>query len=71
MKGKNLQIQSLLKEGYTVFYSNLYGKNWGSEKAVKLAKRLYEHIIRSEIMNDKIHIIAEGMGALVALKLLQ
>ena len=69
-EGKNLQIQSLLKEGYTVFYSNLYGKNWGSKKAVKLAKRLYEHIIRSEIMNDKIHIIGEGMGALVALKLL-
>ena len=27
-------------------------------------------MIRTEIMNDKIHIIAEGMGALVALKLL-
>jgi hypothetical protein len=69
-EGKHLQVQSLLQEGYTVFYSNLYGKNWGSKKAVKLAKRLYEYVIRSEIMNDKIHIIAEGMGALVALKLL-
>lgn len=70
-EGKHLQVQSLLQEGYTVFYSNLYGKNWGSKKAVKLAKRLYEYVIRSEIMNDKIHIIAEGMGALVALKLLR
>lgn len=69
-EGKNLQVKSLLQEGYTVFYSNLYGKNWGSDKAVKLAKRLYEYVIRSEIMNNKIHIIAEGMGALVALKLL-
>jgi hypothetical protein len=69
-EGKNLQVQTLLKEGYTIFYSNLYGKNWGSETAVKLAKRLYEHMRRTEIMNDKIHIIAEGMGALVALKLL-
>lgn len=69
-EGKNLQVQSLLQEGYTVFYSNLYGKNWGSKKAVKLAKRLYEYVIRAEIMNNKIHIIAEGMGALVALKLL-
>ncbi len=69
-EGRNSQVHSLLQEGYTVFYSNLYGKNWGSKKAVKLAKRLYGYTIRSEIMNNKIHIIAEGMGALVALKLL-
>src|SRR4051794_28257382 len=69
-EGKDMLLKSLQKAGYTIFYSNLYGRNWGSDKAVKLAKRLYEYMIRSEIMNRKIHIIAEGMGALVALKLL-
>ena len=66
-----MQLKSLQKAGYTIFYSNLYGKNWGSEKAVKLAKRLYEYMIRTEIMNEKIHVVAEGMGALAALKLLE
>ncbi|MBY0121038.1 hydrolase [Bacillus sp. S/N-304-OC-R1] len=69
-EGKAALIKTLKEEGYTIFYSNLYGKNWGNEKAVRLARRLYEHIIRTEIINGKIHLIAEGMGALVALKLL-
>ena len=63
-------ISQLKNEGYTAFYSNLYRKNWGSSRAVKLAKQLYEFIIRTEILNGKIHLFAEGMGALVALKLL-
>lgn len=70
-EGKSSFITALKEAGYTVFYSNLYGRNWGSEKAVKLAKRLYEYIIRTEIINHKIHLIAEGMGALVAMKLLE
>ncbi|MDZ5470330.1 hydrolase [Bacillus sp. 31A1R] len=69
-EGKFAIINKLRDEGYTIFYSNLYGKNWGSEKAVHLAKRLYEYMIRTEIINSKIHIIAEGMGSLVAIKLL-
>lgn len=69
-EGKDMLLKSLQNAGYTIFYSNLYGRNWGSDKAVKLARRLYEYVMRSEIMNDKIHIVAEGMGALVALKLL-
>lgn len=69
-EGKYSLIQKLKEEGYTVFYSNLYRKNWGSRKAVQLAKRLYEFIIRTEIINDKIHLLAEGMGALVALQLM-
>jgi hypothetical protein len=70
-EGKMALIDSLKNSGYTVFYSNLYGKNWGSDKAVKLAKRLYEFVIRTEIINHKIHLLAEGMGALVALKLME
>lgn len=70
-EGKCTLLKSLQDSGYTLFYSNLYGRNWGSGKAVKLARRLYDHMIRSEILNTKIHIIAEGMGALAALKLLK
>ncbi|WNS76852.1 hydrolase [Bacillus sp. DTU_2020_1000418_1_SI_GHA_SEK_038] len=69
-EGKSAILNMLKDEGYIIFYSNLYRKNWGSEKAVKLARRLYEHIIRTEIINPKINLIAEGMGALIALKLM-
>ncbi|PLR82010.1 hydrolase [Bacillus canaveralius] len=68
-EGKNTLLKKLKESGYTVFYSNLYGKNWGSKKAAKLAHRLYEHIMKNEILNEKVHILAEGMGALTALKL--
>ncbi|MBY6036340.1 alpha/beta hydrolase [Fictibacillus nanhaiensis] len=64
-------IQSLKKEGYTIFYSNLYGRHWGSPKAVTLAKRLYHYVMKHEILNPRIHVIAEGMGALAALRLME
>ncbi|WP_160724680.1 hydrolase [Bacillus sp. USDA818B3_A] len=70
-EGKLAIINELKDAGYTIFSSNLYGRNWGSEKAVELAQRLYQHVIRSEILNNKIHVLAEGMGALVAVKLLE
>lgn len=70
-EGKAALLSCLTNSGYTVFYSNLYGKNWGSRKAVNLAKSLYEFITRNEIINSKIHLLAEGMGALVAIKLLE
>ncbi|MFP5110916.1 hydrolase [Bacillaceae bacterium C204] len=70
-EGKLAIIDELKEKGYTIFSSNLYGRNWGSENAVELAERLYQHVIRSEILNNKIHILAEGMGALVALKLME
>ncbi|WP_075981445.1 alpha/beta fold hydrolase [Bacillus massilinigeriensis] len=69
-EGKQMLINQLKNAGYTIFYSNLYGKNWGSRKAVKLAESLYEYIRRTEIINERIHLVAEGMGALVALQLL-
>ncbi|WP_342430250.1 hydrolase [Neobacillus sp. FSL H8-0543] len=70
-EGKLAIINHFKKTGYTIFSSNLYGRNWGSENAVELARRLYNQVIRSEILNNKIHIVAEGMGALVALKLME
>ncbi|QCJ41750.1 hydrolase [Bacillus sp. S3] len=70
-EGKLAIIDELKDAGYTIFSSNLYGRNWGSDKAVELAQRLYQHVIRSEILNNKIHILAEGMGALVAVRLME
>lgn len=70
-EGKLSLIRKLKEQGYTIFYSNLYGKHWGSDKAVDMARCLYEHVIRTEIINEKIHIIAEGMGSLAALKLMK
>ncbi|RSD29385.1 hydrolase [Mesobacillus subterraneus] len=70
-EGKRSVLNTWKGEGYTVFYSNLYGKHWGSEKAVDLAMRLCSHIMRNEILNNSFHVVAEGMGTLVALKLLE
>jgi hypothetical protein len=70
-EGKLAIINQLRESGYTIFSSNLYGRNWGSDQAVDLAQRLYQQVIRSEILNYKVHLIAEGMGALVAVKLME
>lgn len=70
-EGRMAMINQFKEAGYTIFSSNLYGRNWGSGKAAELALRLYQYVIRSEIMNGKIHILAEGMGALVAVKLFE
>lgn len=70
-EGKLAIINQLKESGYTIFSSNLYGRNWGSDHAVELAQRLYQQVIRSEILNNKVHLIAEGMGALVAIRLME
>ncbi len=70
-EGKLEIIHKLKEAGYTIFSSNLYGCHWGSDRAAELAERLYQHVIRNEILNNKIHIIAEGMGALASIKLLE
>lgn len=70
-KGRRQLLCELLEYGYTVFYSHLYGRHWGSPKAVRLAKQLVYYVLKSEILNNRIYILAEGMGALVALQLLE
>jgi hypothetical protein len=70
-EGRLAIINYLKEKGYTIFSSNLYGRNWGSESAVELAHSVYQHVLRCEILNSKIHILAEGMGALVAVRLLE
>lgn len=63
-------IEELKNTGYTVVYSNLFGRNWGSDEACLFFQRVYDDVMKREILNKKIHVIAEGMGALVAAKLI-
>ncbi|KEK24833.1 hydrolase [Bacillus gaemokensis] len=63
-------LNGLIEKGYTVFSSNLYGRHWGNDQSVRLAKRLYHIVMRKETLNEKIHILAEGMGSLVALEMM-
>jgi hypothetical protein len=65
--GKRRILTDLKEAGYTTFTSNFHGKHWGSQKAVLLADKLYGYVMRKEILNNRIHILAEGMGALAAL----
>jgi hypothetical protein len=69
--GRCQLIEELREYGYTIFYSNLYGRHWGSPKAVRLAKQLIYYVLKSEILNNRIYLLAEGMGALVALRLIE
>jgi hypothetical protein len=69
--GRYTFLETFLKNGYTVFYSNLYGRNWGSPAAVTLAKRLYHIVMKNEILNENIHLLLEGMGALTGLQLME
>ncbi|KGX87735.1 hypothetical protein [Pontibacillus litoralis] len=61
-------LQALLEEGYTLFTSHLYGNGWGSSQSIDLLHHVYQLVKRQEIVNPHIHVIAEGMGALTALK---
>lgn len=63
-------IEQLIEAGYTVVYSNLFGRNWGSDDACQFLQRIYREVLNKEILNKKVHVIAEGMGALVAAKVL-
>ncbi|WP_419883423.1 hydrolase [Peribacillus sp. B-H-3] len=67
-----LQILESLKEyGYTLFSSNFHGVKWESQRSFELAVKLYFLIMKSEILNSKIHILAEGTGALPAMKFME
>ncbi|WP_059103972.1 hypothetical protein [Shouchella shacheensis] len=62
-------VDKLLEEGYTVLTSSLYEKHWGGERAVNHASQLVHLLLKKETLNDRIHILAEGTGALVARQL--
>ncbi|SDZ01377.1 hypothetical protein SAMN05421736_10582 [Evansella caseinilytica] len=63
-------FDNLLNEGYTIFYSNQGGAHWGNERLSSITERLTKYVLKNEIVNEHIHIFAEGMGALIALRLM-
>lgn len=69
--GRNQLLTGLRNKGYTLVNSNLFGRHWGSEKAVAYAKQLIHYVFKQEILNEKIHLLAEGTGALIADELLR
>lgn len=64
-------LEALLDRGYTIYFSNYFGQHMGSDAAARLAKDLYEYVKRTEILNERIHIIAENLGAKIALRFLE
>jgi len=62
--GKRQMVEHLLEKGYTLFGTNL-GAHWGRKETADRLAELYAHFIRQEIVNEKIHLFAEGTGALL------
>lgn len=69
--GRNQLITELMNEGYTLFHSNLYGNHWGSPRSVTMAKQLYHLVMKKEILNQRIHLLIDGMGGLTGLQLMK
>ncbi|MGD6817650.1 hypothetical protein ACQCVE_11355 [Metabacillus sp. 113a] len=69
--GRKQLLAALRKAGFTIIQSNLHGSHWGSPKAGNLAEKLLHLLPKKEILNDKVHILAEGTGALAAMDLMQ
>ncbi|MGE6630966.1 hypothetical protein [Bacillus sp. NPDC077027] len=67
--GRSQLLTGLRDDGYTLFNSHLHGNHWGCEKAVFDAKQLIHYTLKQEILNREIHVLADGMGALIAMKL--
>lgn len=68
---RRLILKALLEKGYTIYFSNFFGQHMGNDAACDLARDLYEYMKRTEILNERIHIIAENLGAKIALHFLQ
>jgi len=64
-------LRELVECGYTIYYTNLGGNHMGNPKAIEQVRHLYEYVKRSEILNDKVHVIAEGFGAIIAINLMK
>lgn len=68
--GRNQLISELMNKGYTLFHSNLFGNHWGSPRSVTMAKQLYHLVMKKEILNQRIHLLVDGMGGLTGLQLM-
>jgi|GEM_PF-5235049 hypothetical protein len=58
-------LTALLNEGYLIFYPDMTGHLFRMKETEDLVMDLYEKIRRQEILNPRIHIIAEGTGTFV------
>ena len=67
---RKLMLNSLVEAGYTIFYSNQGGSHWGNDRILRVTERLIQYVLKTEILNKNIHIVAEGMGALLAIRLM-
>ncbi|MDQ0207929.1 alpha/beta fold hydrolase [Alkalicoccobacillus murimartini] len=67
---KKIVLEHLLNNGYTVFTSDLHPHHWGNEAACAHSEQLIHFLLKSEIINKRIHVFAEGWGAVLAIKLL-
>lgn len=64
-------LSNLVEQGYTVFYSNLMGRQWGSPDAVNFISKIFKWVSKDCTLNPNYHILAEGTGAITALMLTQ
>ncbi|ADU31177.1 hypothetical protein [Evansella cellulosilytica] len=67
---RNQFLNRLIDEGYTVFYCDPKHIHWGNDQVFHVVERLVKYVLTSEIINEKIHIFAEGIGALIAFRLM-
>lgn len=68
---KQVFLERLLEHGYTVLTSELAPNHWGNEAACMDSEQLIHLLLKTEIVNKRIHLFAEGWGAIAAIKLLR
>ncbi|MBP3949565.1 alpha/beta hydrolase [Bacillus suaedae] len=65
---KNQFMEDLLQRGYTIMIPPVGDVHWGNFDAYDSLIQMYYSVIKQEILNPKIHLFAEGAGALLALR---
>ncbi|WP_170006706.1 hypothetical protein [Bacillus fonticola] len=68
---RSLWLEWFAKMGYTICLTQPHPKHWGSEHATKTIKRLIHVVTKKGIFNQRVHLFAEGMGALLGFDLLR
>ncbi|MGN1401499.1 MAG: hypothetical protein ACI4XL_08365 [Bacillus sp. (in: firmicutes)] len=69
--GRSQHLQKLLEQGYTVFSSHITCTQDNYENSMAYMKNLHHMIMKKEILNEQMHVLAEGKGAMYALMLLK
>lgn len=68
---KKALFDSVLKEGYTIGYSNAHGANFGSDKAVQDIINLHQYMVNETNIDSAVHLFAISMGGLLALRVIE